>query len=163
MSAPLGVTRRTSTLSICYSFSSPPARRFMRSQISTHGQKRLNARRLACGKGLALDDVFRAQLEANLNFPLGGHCSDGTLDTYLTRVADEYTSITHRLIVHSPCTVPLGFYIPSTCNIHSDEELATIGRVTSDEAGFSKSVAQANNELEVGYKRIRNEFCAPTP
>lgn len=127
----------------------------MRSQISTHGQKRLNARCLACGKGLAPDDVFGAQLEANLNFPLGGHCSDGT---YLTRVADEYTSTTHRLIVHGPSAVPPGFYIPSTCNIHSDEELATIGRVTPDEAGFSESVAQANNELVIGYKRIRNEF-----
>ena len=43
-------------------------------------------------------------------------------------------------------------------SIPSDEELAKIGRVTPDEAGFSESVAQANNELVIGYKRIRNEF-----
>lgn len=60
--------------------------------------------------------------------------------------------------MHGPCAVPLGLYIPSTCNIHSDEEMVKIGRVTPDEAGFSESVAQANNELVIGYKCIRNEF-----
>ncbi len=51
-----------------------------------------------------------------------------------------------------------GFYIPSTVNIHSDEELAKIERATPDVSGFSESVAQANNELVIGYKRVRNEF-----
>ncbi len=54
--------------------------------------------------------------------------------------------------------VPPGFYIPSTANIHSDEELTGITRVTPDVSGFSKSVAQTNNALVKGYKRIRNEF-----
>jgi hypothetical protein len=54
--------------------------------------------------------------------------------------------------------VPDGFYIPSTCNIHSDEELARIERGTPDVTGFSERVAQANHELVKGYKRIRNEF-----
>lgn len=54
--------------------------------------------------------------------------------------------------------MPPGFYIPSTVNIHSDEELAKIERVTPDVSGFSESVAQANNELVIGYKRVRNEF-----
>ena len=36
--------------------------------------------------------------------------------------------------------------------------MVKIGRVTPDEAGFSESVAQANNELVIGYKCIRNEF-----
>jgi len=56
------------------------------------------------------------------------------------------------------CDVPPGFYIPSTVNIHSDADLATIERVTPDVSGFSESVAQANTELVKGYKRIRNEF-----
>jgi len=45
-----------------------------------------------------------------------------------------------------------GFYIPS------HEDLAKIERVTPDVSGFSESVAQANNELMMGYKLIRNEF-----
>ena len=72
-------------------------------------------------------------------------------------VVGEGSVVRHNSVVEG-CTVPSGFYIPSTCNIHSDEELATIGRVTPDEAGFYESVAQANNELVIGYKRIRNEF-----
>ena len=40
----------------------------------------------------------------------------------------------------------------------SDEELAKIERVTPDVSGFSESFAQANNELMMGYKLIRNEF-----
>lgn len=65
--------------------------------------------------------------------------------------------IRHNSVVEG-CAVPPGFYIPSTVNIHSDDELAKIERVTPDVAGFSESVAQANNELVKGYKRIRNEF-----
>ena len=72
-------------------------------------------------------------------------------------VVGEGSVVRHNSVVEG-CTVPPGFYIPSTCKIHSDEELAKIGRVTPDEAGFSESVAQANNELVIGYKRIRNEF-----
>ncbi len=65
--------------------------------------------------------------------------------------------IRHNSVVEG-CTVPPGFYIPSTANIHSDDELAGVERVTPDVSGFSESVAQANNELVKGYKRIRNEF-----
>ena len=65
--------------------------------------------------------------------------------------------IRHNSVVEG-CSVPPGFYIPSTVNIHSDDELAKIERVTPDVTGFSESVAQANNELVKGYKRIRNEF-----
>ncbi|HYP68079.1 MAG TPA: carbonate dehydratase [Thiobacillaceae bacterium] len=65
--------------------------------------------------------------------------------------------IRHNSVVEG-CAVPPGFYIPSTVNIRSDEELAKIERVTPDVAGFSESVAQANSELVKGYKRIRNEF-----
>jgi len=65
--------------------------------------------------------------------------------------------VRHNAVVEG-CSVPAGFYIPSTTNIHSDAELDKIEPVTPDQAGFSESVAQANNELVKGYKRIRNEF-----
>ncbi|MBU2641009.1 MAG: carbonate dehydratase [Thiobacillus sp.] len=65
--------------------------------------------------------------------------------------------VRHNSVVEG-CEVPPGFYIPSTANIHSNEELAGIERVTPDASGFSESVAHANNELVKGYKRIRNEF-----
>lgn len=65
--------------------------------------------------------------------------------------------VRHNAVVEG-CNVPARFYIPSTTNIHSDAELATIQPVTQDQTGFSESVAQANHELVKGYKRIRNEF-----
>ncbi|HNQ05216.1 MAG TPA: carbonate dehydratase [Thiobacillaceae bacterium] len=65
--------------------------------------------------------------------------------------------VRHNAVVEG-CGVPPGFYIPSTTNVHSDEELARIVPVTADQTGFSESVAQANLELVRGYKRIRNEF-----
>lgn len=67
------------------------------------------------------------------------------------------TVVRHNAVVEG-CTVPPGFYIPSTVNIHSDAELATIEPVTPDVTGFSESVAEANRELVKGYNRIRNEF-----
>ena len=69
----------------------------------------------------------------------------------------EGSVVRHNSVVEG-CHVPAGFYIPSTSNIHSDAELATITPVTPDQAGFSESVTQANLELVKGYKRIRNEF-----
>ena len=69
----------------------------------------------------------------------------------------EGSVVRHNSVVEG-CHVPAGFYIPSTTNVHSDEELANIAPVTPDQAGFSESVAQANLELVRGYKRIRNEF-----
>lgn len=72
-------------------------------------------------------------------------------------VVGSHSVIRHNSVVEG-CEVPAGFYIPSTSNIHSDAELAKIERVSADQAGFSESVAQANQELVKGYKRIRNEF-----
>jgi len=69
----------------------------------------------------------------------------------------EGSVVRHNSVVEG-CTVPPGFHIPSTSNIHSDSELAGIQPVTPDQASFSESVAQANRELVRGYKRIRNEF-----
>jgi carbonic anhydrase/acetyltransferase-like protein (isoleucine patch superfamily) len=65
--------------------------------------------------------------------------------------------IRHNAVVEG-CEVPHSFYIPSTANIHSNEELAGIERVTPDVSNFSESVTQANLDLVKGYKRIRNEF-----
>lgn len=72
-------------------------------------------------------------------------------------VVGEGSVVRHNSVVEG-CTVPPGFYIPSTTNVHSDADLATINPVSPDQAGFSESVAQANQELVKGYKRIRNEF-----
>jgi len=72
-------------------------------------------------------------------------------------VVGSHSVIRHNSVVEG-CEVPHSFYIPSTANIHSDADLATIERVTPDAADFSESVAQANHELVKGYKRIRNEF-----
>lgn len=69
----------------------------------------------------------------------------------------EGSVVRHNSVVEG-CQVPPGFYIPSTSNIHSDADLATIEPVTDAQAGFSESVAHANQELVRGYKRIRNEF-----
>ncbi|MGF1548553.1 MAG: hypothetical protein ACFCUG_14625 [Thiotrichales bacterium] len=85
------------------------------------------------------------------------------------------TSIAHRSVVHGHCqvgdgsvvrhnsvvegcTVPPGFYIPSTTNIHSNVELAKTTPVTPDQARVSERLAHANHKLVRGYKRLRNEF-----
>jgi carbonic anhydrase/acetyltransferase-like protein (isoleucine patch superfamily) len=72
-------------------------------------------------------------------------------------IVGEGSVVRHNSVVEG-CTVPPGFYIPSTANIHSDDDLASIEPVSPQAADFSESVAQANNELVKGYKRIRNEF-----
>ncbi len=72
-------------------------------------------------------------------------------------VVGSHSVIRHNSVVEG-CEVPHSFYIPSTANIHSDADLAGIKRVSPDVADFSESVAQANNELVIGYRRIRNEF-----
>lgn len=72
-------------------------------------------------------------------------------------IVGEGSVVRHNSVVEG-CTVPPGFYIPSTANIHSDEDLVNIERVSPDATDFSESVANANNELVKGYKRIRNEF-----
>ncbi len=69
----------------------------------------------------------------------------------------EGSVVRHNSVVEG-CTVPPGFYIPSTTNIHSDADLSRIEPVTPNQAGFSESVAQANQELVRGYQRMRNEL-----
>lgn len=65
--------------------------------------------------------------------------------------------IRHNSVVEN-CTVPASFHIPSTTNIHSDAELATIPRVNADATSFSESVAATNISLVKGYKKIANEL-----
>ena len=65
--------------------------------------------------------------------------------------------VRHNSVVED-CHVPAGFHIPSTTNIHSDDDLTHIPPVSSDAASFSESVAEANHTLVRGYNRIRNEF-----
>ena len=69
----------------------------------------------------------------------------------------ERSVVRHNAVVED-CHVPAGFHIPSTTNVHSDEELARIPPVSADAASFSESVTQANLALVSGYNRIRNEF-----
>lgn len=88
---------------------------------------------------------------------VGDNCFIGFNSVLYNCVVGAGTVVRHNSVVEG-CRVPPGFYIPSTCDIHSDAELATITPVTLDQAGFSESVAQANLELVRGYKRIRNEF-----
>lgn len=88
---------------------------------------------------------------------VGDNCFIGFNSVLFNCVVGEGSVVRHNSVVEG-CHVPPGFYIPSTSNIHSDAELATITPVTPDQAGFSESVTQANLELVRGYKRIRNEF-----
>jgi carbonic anhydrase/acetyltransferase-like protein (isoleucine patch superfamily) len=88
---------------------------------------------------------------------VGDNCFIGFNSVLFNCAVGEGSVVRHNSVVEG-CHVPPGFYIPSTSNIHSDSELATITPVTPDQAGFSESVAQANLQLVRGYKRIRNEF-----
>jgi len=72
-------------------------------------------------------------------------------------VVGDGSVVRHNSVVEG-CHVPPGFYIPSTTNVHSDEELARIQPVSGGETSFSESVAEANRTLVRGYNRIRNEF-----
>lgn len=65
--------------------------------------------------------------------------------------------VRHNSVVEG-CHVPEGFHIPSTTNIHNDEELAKIEPVPVDMAAFSEDVARTNVDLVRGYKRLANEF-----
>ncbi|NWG86191.1 MAG: carbonate dehydratase [Hydrogenophilaceae bacterium] len=65
--------------------------------------------------------------------------------------------IRHNSVVEG-CHLPPGFHVPSTTNIHSDSELATVPQVTANESDFSEDVAQTNIRLVAGYKKLSNEF-----
>ncbi len=65
--------------------------------------------------------------------------------------------IRHNSVVEN-CHVPPNFHVPSTSNIHNNEELAKVPLVSPDISSFSESVAFTNLELVRGYKRIQNEF-----
>ena len=65
--------------------------------------------------------------------------------------------IRHNSVIEN-CKVPENFHIPSTTNVHNDEDLAKIPLVSADTASFSESVAMTNIELVKGYKRLSNEF-----
>jgi carbonic anhydrase/acetyltransferase-like protein (isoleucine patch superfamily) len=65
--------------------------------------------------------------------------------------------IRHNSVVEG-CHVPPGFHIPSTTNIHNDDDLAHIQRVPVDMTAFSEDVARTNVDLVKGYKRLANEL-----
>ena len=72
-------------------------------------------------------------------------------------VVGNRSVVRHNSVVEN-CEVPEGFYIPSTTNIHSDEELSKIQPVTPQASDFSEDVARTNIELVKGYKKLQNEF-----
>jgi len=65
--------------------------------------------------------------------------------------------VRHNSVVEG-CHVPAGFHIPSTTNVHNDEELAKIQPVPVDLSAFSEDVARTNVDLVKGYKRLTNEI-----
>lgn len=69
----------------------------------------------------------------------------------------ENSVIRHNSVVEG-CHVPPGFHIPSTTNVHNDEDLARIHPVPVDMSAFSEDVARTNMDLVKGYKRLANEM-----
>lgn len=65
--------------------------------------------------------------------------------------------VRHNSVVEN-CVVPENFHIPSTTNVHSNEELKNIPQISVQSNDFSESVLKANHELVKGYKRLQNEF-----
>ncbi|WP_322092935.1 gamma carbonic anhydrase family protein [Paraburkholderia bannensis] len=65
--------------------------------------------------------------------------------------------VRHNAVVDG-CDLPEGFYVPSTLRIGAATDLATIPKVSASAAEFSEDVAQTNNRLVRGYRRISNEL-----
>jgi len=65
--------------------------------------------------------------------------------------------VRHNSVIEN-CVVPENFHIPSTTNVHNNEDLKAIPFITADLSSFSESVASTNIELVRGYKRLANEF-----
>ncbi|AAF84894.1 carbonic anhydrase [Xylella fastidiosa 9a5c] len=65
--------------------------------------------------------------------------------------------VRHNAVVDG-CDLPPGFYVPSTERIGSSTDLGRIPRVTVAASEFSEDVAQTNNRLVEGYRRLRNEL-----
>jgi carbonic anhydrase/acetyltransferase-like protein (isoleucine patch superfamily) len=88
---------------------------------------------------------------------VGNHVFIGFNSVLFNCVVGSRSVVRHNSVVEG-CEIPEGFYVPSTTNIHSSEELRTIQQVTPQTADFSESVARANQELVKGYKKLQNEF-----
>ncbi len=88
---------------------------------------------------------------------VGDHVFIGFNSVLFNCVIGERSVVRHNSVVEG-CTLPPGFYIPSTTNINSKSDLSTIQQVTPQTADFSESVARANHELVKGYKKLQNEF-----
>lgn len=88
---------------------------------------------------------------------VGDHVFIGFNSVLFNCTVGDGSVVRHNSVVEG-CVIPPGFYVPSTTNIHSSEELQTIRQVTPQAADFSESVARANHELVKGYKKLQNEF-----
>jgi carbonic anhydrase/acetyltransferase-like protein (isoleucine patch superfamily) len=65
--------------------------------------------------------------------------------------------VRHNAVVDG-VDLPDNFYVPSTERIGPGTDLSTIPRLSASASEFSESVADTNNALVSGYRRIRNEF-----
>ncbi len=88
---------------------------------------------------------------------VGDHVFVGFNSVLFNCTVGERSVVRHNSVVED-CHVPPGFHIPSTTNVHSDDDLSRIKPVSADAASFSESVTDANHALVRGYNRIRNEF-----
>lgn len=88
---------------------------------------------------------------------VGDHVFIGFNSVLFNCTVGDRSVVRHNSVVEG-CDIPAGFYVPSTTNIHSSEELRIIRQVPPQTADFSESVAKANHELVRGYKRLQNEF-----
>jgi carbonic anhydrase/acetyltransferase-like protein (isoleucine patch superfamily) len=65
--------------------------------------------------------------------------------------------VRHNSVIEH-CEIPANFHIPSTTNVHSNQELVNIPQTSIQASDFSESVLKANHELVKGYKKLQNEF-----
>ncbi|MFW9609181.1 MAG: hypothetical protein ACMV0H_03180 [Aquaspirillum sp.] len=72
-------------------------------------------------------------------------------------VVEEGCIVRHNAVVDG-CTLPAGFYVPSTTRIGPKTDLDTIPRVSVEASEFSEDVARTNVDLVKGYKKLANEF-----
>ncbi len=72
-------------------------------------------------------------------------------------VVEEGCVVRHNAVVVG-CTLPAGFYVPSTTRIGPKTDLDTIPRVSVEASEFSEDVARTNVDLVKGYKKLANEF-----
>lgn len=65
--------------------------------------------------------------------------------------------VRHNAVVDG-VDLPANFYVQSTERIGPKTDLASVPKLSASASEFSESVADTNNSLVTGYRRIRNDF-----